>query len=175
MSIDFNLVESTIDLDSFNVDITYPILFFGTIIKNEYDNRRIQLNSEYNPVKFLHFNKDASNLYPFYGLLLEPTNEIKLLQNTIMQQEDNGDVSLLVYENILNQFDLSCKETYGWFDNGVYPIDFSNLKQICVDKFNDDKRILQHILGLDETVFDFQKFASLNLFVLTPFDPELIK
>lgn len=174
-SIDFNLVETAIDLDKFNTDITYPVLFFGTIIKNEYDNRRITLNDQYKPVKFLHLNKDTSSLFPLYGVILEPTPVIKSLQQTILQQEKNGDISLLVYENILNQFDLSCKETYGWFDAGIYPLDFNNLKQICTDSFNEDKRILQHILNLDDTIFDFQKFASLNLFILTPFDPELIK
>jgi hypothetical protein len=67
----------------------------------------------------------------------------------------------------LSQFSFSCKETYSFFDKGIYPIDFVNLKSICDDSFNNDKKIFQHILGLDDKVFDFQKFSSLKLFILT--------
>ena len=49
----------------------------------------------------------------------------------------------------------------------MYPIDFDNLKSICEDSFNEDKKIFQHLLNIDEKVFDFQKFASLRLFILT--------
>ena len=76
-------------------------------------------------------------------------------------------MNLAIYKNLLSQFGFDCKETYSFFSPGTYPVDFNNLKSVCTDEFNTDKKIFQHLLNLDENIFEFQKFSSLKLFILT--------
>jgi hypothetical protein len=149
----------------------YPILFFGCLIKNEYDNQRLELNKAYKPVSIIHqLNVDTDDVdivgVALKGIKLTPNENLKNVINLIQHQEKLN-MNLAVYENILNQYNLTCTETYGFYAPGLYPIDFKNLKSVCDDNFNVDNKIIQHILNLDEKVFDFQKFASLNLFILT--------
>lgn len=139
----------------------FPCLFLGFVIRNEYDNQRLNIDKKYFPIKFKH--KDIV----FYGVKLKPNANIENIINIILQQKKRNNAKLSVYENVLNQFSMSCKNTYRWFIDGIYPIDFDNLKNVCLDDFKDDKKIFQHMLCIDENKFDFQKFASLKLFIFT--------
>ena len=169
--IDIEYTSKQVDTTSFTDNPPRPVLFLGFVIKNEYDNLRIKLNEKYNPKKFIIFINDGkgtpSGMIPLYGIALTPNDNIKKLMQTLHSQEEQGVMNLEVYEKLISQFDLQCKETYGYFQQGVYPIDFTNLKSVCDDTFNSDKKIFQHLLDLDEKVFDFQRFASLKLFILT--------
>lgn len=167
--IDLKFIEQDPNPDNFSlIELSnYPVLFLGFNIKNEYDNRRIQLNKEFKPVNIVHplgANKDQG-VY-LKGLILKPNNTIKQLFSSIATQEKLT-INVVIYENLLNQYNLACKETYSYFAKGLYPVDFNNLKSICEDDFNTDKKIFQHLLNLDEKIFDFQKFSSLKLFMLT--------
>ena len=169
--IDIEHTFKPVDVTSFTDNPIRPVLFLGFVMKNEYDNLRIKLNEKYNPKKFITFITDSkgvpTGMIPFYGITLTPNNNIKKLMQTLKSQEKQGLMNLVVYENLISQFNLQCKETYGYYQQGVYPIDFTNLKSICDDTFNSDKKIFQHLLDIDEKVFDFQRFASLKLFILT--------
>ena len=166
--IDINLVNTPVQFENFTIlnSSKYPALFLGFIIKNSYDDNRINLNLDYSPLNVLHFNKSRTNCTPLKGILLKPNTNLQNLIKTISIQEKLK-LNLVVYENILSQYGLACKETYSYFEEGIYPIDFNNLKDICNDPFNNDKKIFQHLLQLDEKTFEFQKFSSLKLFVLT--------
>ena len=73
--IDISLINTTPNLNEFKtLPYSYPVLFLGLHIKNEYDNCRITLNQEYNPIKFLHFLKVEDNsvtCQPLYGIILK--------------------------------------------------------------------------------------------------------
>jgi hypothetical protein len=166
--IDIDLTSRPPNSDGFVVPNhdEYPILFLGFLIKNEYDNQRIEISKAFNPKNIFHLSKDRQTLTALRGIKLKPNSTVHGLIKSIQNQEKLG-ITLVTYQNLLSQFSFSCKETYNFFDKGIYPIDFVNLKSICDDSFNNDKKIFQHILGLDEKVFDFQKFSSLKLFILT--------
>lgn len=166
--IDFNLIDEPINIENFTVPVKeeYPMLVLGSIIRNEYDNQRIILNEEYHPLNILHYSKDKENVVLLKGVKLQANTIIKNLFSSILNQEKNN-INLITYQNLISQYNLACKETYALFFPGMYPIDFDNLKSICEDSFNEDKKIFQHLLNIDEKVFDFQKFASLRLFILT--------
>jgi hypothetical protein len=166
--IDIELVNNPVNTSNFDIIVTnqYPILFLGFMIKNEYDNKRIQLNEKYSPINLLHISKDKKTVVAMKGVKLTPNQNIKNILNAIKKQESLL-MNLITYENLLNQYNLFCKETYSYFSPGMYPVDFENLKSVCDDSFNQDKKIFQHLLGLEEKVFDFQKFSSLKLFILT--------
>ena len=163
ISVDFSTNPNYIILDK-NM---YPKLFLGFLIKNQYDNERLDLNPKYNPIKICHIDHKNQCMVGLFGIFLKPNKNVSKVIDTILSQEKTDNINLLVYNNILNQHNLSCKETYGYFKHGIYPIDFENLKNVCDESFNSDKKIFQHLLSLDEKVFDFQKFASLKLFILT--------
>ena len=167
--IDIETVNKPIEYSEYNFVSSlkeYPILFLGFVIKNQYDNLRVNIQEKYDPINLLHYSKDKQSITALKGIKLIPNNNIKKLYNSIKVQEQLT-MNLVTYENLLNHYGFACKETYGLFAPGMYPIDFINLKSICDNDFNGDKKIFQHLLGLDEKVFDFQKFSSLKLFILT--------
>jgi len=167
--IDIETVNKPIDYEQYNFVSNikeYPILFLGFVIKNQYDNLRVNLQESYNPINLLHFSKDKQSVTALKGIKLIPNSNVKKIYNAIKMQEQLV-MNLIVYENLLNQYGFACKETYGLYAPGMYPIDFYNLKSICDNDFNNDKKIFQHFLGLDDKIFDFQKFSSLKLFILT--------
>jgi hypothetical protein len=167
--IDIDLVNLQVNLKDWIMlpDNCYPVLFLGFIIENEYDNVRIQLNKKYTPVNIIHKLKNDVKLgMGLKGVILKPNDNVKKLMSLIKEQEKNK-INLVTYENLLNQFNFECKDTYKYFCAGMYPLDFNNLKSVCIDDFNTDKKIFQHLLNLDEKSFDFQKFSSLKLFILT--------
>jgi len=49
----------------------------------------------------------------------------------------------------------------------VYPIDFNKFRYLSQGEGSKDKKILQHMLNLDESKFDFQKFGSILSLILT--------
>lgn len=160
--IDINLTEEPVDVSNYTTLLKeqYPALFFGTIIKNEYDNKRVNFNKKYSPIQIIHKKKT------FKGVVLTANPKVKELFKVLKSQEKNK-LDLKTYENLLSQYNFSCKDTYALFEKNIYPIDFNNLKSVCVDSFKDDKKIFQHLLDIDENNFDFQKFTSLKLFILT--------
>lgn len=166
--IDIDLVNKNLDVSSYNIlsPTDYPILFLGFIIRNQYDDLRIEVNKKYNPINILHFSKDRNTFTALKGIKLTPNHNIKKLFSQIKSQEKLT-LNLVIYENMISQFGFACKDTYSLFAPGMYPLDFNNLKTVCDDNFNADKKIFQHLLNLDENIFEFQKFSSLKLFVLT--------
>lgn len=168
--IDIKFIEQDVSISSFTLldNSSYPILFLGFIIRNEYDNLRIKLNEKYVPISLIHRIKTPENDRGvcLKGIILKPNNTIKQLF-TALQSQENLMMNIVTYENLLSQYSLACKETYSHFTKGLYPIDFNNLKSVCDNDFNTDKKIFQHLLNLDEKSFDFQKFSSLKLFILT--------
>ena len=59
--INIDLVNMTVDIKNYSIATQdeYPMLFLGFVIKNQYDDERIQLSEKYNPVKFIHFSSEA--------------------------------------------------------------------------------------------------------------------
>ena len=170
MMIDVSLVESPVDGDAFSYPIPLqPSIFLGFIIKNEYDNKRLEINEKYNPKKFfrIYKNNNKSNMLPLYGICLELNDLGKNIVELISQQEKSYDINLVVYQNLLSEFNLTCNDCYAYFKSGIYPIDFNKFRYLTNDKISKDKKILQHMLNLNESKFDFQKFGSIISLIIT--------
>ena len=67
----------------------------------------------------------------------------------------------------LSEFNLTCNDCYAYFKSGIYPIDFNKFRCLTDDKISKDKKILQHMLNLNESKFDFQKFGSIIALIIT--------
>jgi hypothetical protein len=163
--IDVTLADKPVNISGY---IPYtckePSVFLGFIVRNEYDNRRLYFNPDLKPQKLLFgYN---STIVPMYGLLLPLRKEYNSLCEILKLQNEKQNLPLSTYINILSQFDLQAGDSYSDLMNGVYPIDFKYFDKITDSDLTNDKKILQHIIGIDESKFDFQKFASLKLFIL---------
>jgi hypothetical protein len=168
--IDTSLVEVPVSLDSFSYETPIqPSIFLGFIIKNEYDNQRLKINEDYQPKRFLRVYKinGESQLLPLYGFCLKLNGMGENIVNIISKQEQSFEINLTLYQNMLNEYNLSCNDCYAYFKSGVYPIDFNKFRILTDDKKSKDKKILQHMLNLNENKFDFQKFGSVLSLILT--------
>ncbi len=175
--IDISLTEQPVIIDSFNAfnHQELPCLFLGFAIKNEYDNQRLKIYEKYKPKKLLFvFEKEKKDprvaeefgVLPLYGLFMT-LNKIGLsLAKTLLNQEVVGNMNINIYETILEEHDMSCKDAYSYLNKRVYPIDFKHFKKITNNSIRDDNKILQHLLNLDEDKFDFQKFGAFKLLIL---------
>tara|TARA_R110000787_G_scaffold40970_2_gene101367 strand:+ start:1020 stop:1529 length:510 start_codon:yes stop_codon:yes gene_type:complete len=168
--IDVSLVESPVNGEGFSYETPLePSIFLGFIIKNEYDNKRLDINEKYNPKKFfrLYKSNSKSNMLPLYGVCLKPNELGEKIIRLVSDQEKSYDINLVVYQNLLSEFDITCNDCYAYFKSGIYPIDFKKFRDLTDDKISKDKKILQHMLNIDESKFDFQKFGSIMALIIT--------
>lgn len=175
--IDISLTEQPVNTDSFHAfnDQGLPCLFLGFAIKNEYDNQRLQICEKYGPKRLLFvFEKrdvhsktnNGFGVLPLYGLFLNLNETGNKLAKTLLNQEIIGNMNINIYETILHEYNMTCKDAYSYLNKRVYPVDFKHFKEITNDGIKDDDKILQHLLNLDEDKFDFQKFGSFKLLIL---------
>ena len=168
--IDISLIETPVSMDGFSYEIPLqPSIFLGFIIKNEYDNKRLKINDDYNPKRFIRIYKQngESKMLPLYGICIELNELGKNIANLINAQEKSYGINLVVYQNLLSEFNLTCNDCYAHFKNGIYPIDFNKFRYLAQDEISKDKKILQHMLNLNEGKFDFKKFGSIIPLILT--------
>jgi hypothetical protein len=61
--IDVSLVEAPVSIDEFIYETPIkPSIFLGFIIKNEYDNKRLDINKKFNPSKFIRMYKQRGKI-----------------------------------------------------------------------------------------------------------------
>lgn len=169
--IDITLIDEPVNLKEYKVEnVNGPTLFLGFVIKNEYDNIRLSISEKYNPKKIsLPYLKDKQvNILPLYGVFLKINEMARQLSTVLTRQERyENTLNLATYQNILQEYNLSCNDCYAFFHKNVYPVDNRYFDMLTDDQMGKDKRIFQHMLDLDENKFDFQKFGSLKLLILT--------
>ena len=169
--VNITLVEEPVNIDKFTeFGEKLPTLFLGFAIKNEYDHQRLEINEKYNPKKqvFL-FEKEEGEfrLLPLYGLFL-PLNGMGVkLANTLLDQDLNNKLNIKQYEAILTEYNLSCYNSYSYLNKRIYPVNLDSFSKLTNSPVSKDKKILQHLLNLDENTFDFQKFGSFKVLILT--------
>lgn len=168
-----SLIDQSVDTSKFTEFKTVlPTLFLGFAIKNEYDNQRLKINEDYEPTKqlFLFEREEGEfSLLPLYGIFLN-LNELgrKLASAILTSDLNNKDNRLPIktYEKILYEYKVSCFDSYSYLNKRIYPLDFKHLETLSDDYPAKDKKILQHLLNLEEDKFDFHKFGALKLLIL---------
>ena len=166
--IDISLVEIPVNLDDFETfHEERPCLFLGFAIKNEYDNQRLQINDKYKPSKqlFAFEKNDEFKVLPLYGLFVKLNTAAKKLATTLIEQEKR-EMNINTYSDILNQYNISCRDSYSYLNKNIYPVDFEHFADLTTNEIKDDSKILQHLLELDDNKFDFQKFGAFKLLIL---------
>jgi len=169
--IDIRLVDQPVDIDKFEAySGNLPTLFLGFAIKNEYDHARLSINKKYNPKKALIVHKkDADDYFilPLYGLFLELNKTGKELAATLENQQKKEQVDIVTYEQILDEYNMTCNDAYSYLNKHVFPVDFNAFTLLTDHPIINDKKILQHLLELEEDEFNFQRFGAFKLLILT--------
>ena len=169
--IDISLVDQEVNIEKYSeFKEKLPTLFLGFAIKNEYDNVRLKICDSFKPERQLFlFEKRKTNkfgLLPLYGLFLDLNDLGKKLANTLLEQDLNDKLTLQSYENILDEYNVSCHNSYSYLNKRIYPLDFKHFTELTDSNLKNDKKILQHMLQIDEDKFDFQQFGSFKLLIL---------
>jgi len=169
--IDIRLVDQPVDIDKFEAySGDLPTLFLGFAIKNEYDHARLSINKKYNPKKALIVHKrDAHDYFilPLYGLFLKLNKTGRGLANTLINQQKENTVDISTYEQILGEYNMTCNDAYSYLNKHIFPIDFNAFTHLTDNPIIDDKKILQHLLELNEDEFNFQRFGAFKLLIIT--------
>lgn len=131
--------------------LTDSKLFAGYIIRNQYDEQRIEIDRKFNPQRFLFSSNNLD--YYMYGLLQNSKHRfIEKIQNSNM-------TSLSDYNYALALEGLSCITCFLHFDPGLYPIDSSYLPRyfpaVNFSEFN-----------VKKNVPSFQKVSHIYFFAL---------
>ena len=148
-----------------------PCLFLGFAVKNEYDNRRLQITEKFKPTKNLYAFKKKSEsqvryeMLPLYGLFLDLNKDGLRIAKTLIDQ-DRKHMHLNLYEDILGEYNYSCIDSYSYLNKGIYPFDFEHFTKLTDNKIIKDGKILQHLLAIDEDKFNFQKFGAFKVLIL---------
>ena len=69
--IDIETVNKPIEYSEYNFVSSlkeYPILFLGFVIKNQYDNLRVNIQEKYDPINLLHYSKDKQSITALKGI-----------------------------------------------------------------------------------------------------------
>ena len=169
--LDTNLVNKVVDLKDYRVarPDELPCLFLGFLINNEYDNQRLKLNEEYNPIKMQYAYESEGRwlLCGLYGLFL-PLNKLgKEIHKRLLEQGKQQGMDLETYKDFISKYNLSCDNCEYVFNKRVFPVDFKHFKKLTDNEIVEDKKILQHLLSMDENEFAFEQFGAFKVIMLS--------
>ena len=133
--LDVNLADEPIDIDSFSYisDEEYPVALLGFQIKNLYDQKRLNINKDFNPTNIIHFIPGETVMPKFFrGIKLQLNSKFNYLVaklealGTLSTQE----IDKKFYVELLNEYNLSCNNCFAYLRKGIYPIDSEHLNLI---------------------------------------------
>lgn len=134
-----------------------PCLILGTKVKHQYDDRRLVFNSDDKIITTRVNNTVIRGI----ELPLNPQFDLLFSQLQIIS-DDN--LSAEFYEKLLNSFNLSCSECYGYRRAGVYPVNGDYVKQLSTVQTDTNTYYEQFFTNTADC--SWQGFSYLTLFIL---------
>lgn len=135
----------------FNDDHSF---FCGYIIKNNYDENRLQISRKLSPKRFTF--KTANNEFKLYGITSPAPYNHKLISTLTKQAPKN----IYEYNSLLTSNGLSCFSCFLYFSPELYPVDSAH-----ISKFFHDLNI-ESSFSIKKGVPAFQRVGHIYLFVL---------
>lgn len=167
--IDVDNATEPLVLEKFNIiqPSEYPYCLLGFQLKNSYDQERLLVKSKYKIKDVIHllptaittpacFRGMKLNIKPEFSVLINQIGKF----NTSLKSEDSF---LLDYKSLLNKYNLTCNDCWGYLKKGVYPIDGN-----CLNTLSDTKWTLEMLYNdaFVSNVPFFQSFSSFTIFIL---------
>lgn len=164
--LDINLVDEPLDIDSFSYlsDTDYPLFLLGFQLKNLYDQKRLIIKKEYNPVDVIHLVPGETVMPKFFrGIKINPLKKFDYLvkQLEALGGFNSEEINKDFYTEILNENNLSCNNCFAYLRKGIYPIDSEHLEYFTDSKFT---QVDLYTKLLDNT--EINNFQSLGYFVI---------
>lgn len=159
MLIDHNLAEVS-PVESYT-KVMCDSIFIGSIIRHQYDERRIHLNSfKQNEPQRLLFCSNNTNIQTYlYGYHLKPRGVDSFLLSKLKKYTALDTVS---YNNILQEFNYTFTESTPKLGCGIYPIDSVHIKKY-IPEYS-----YQAVIKFDEDLPNFQQFTNILMLALIP-------
>ena len=150
-TIHYSLAENPPRKNYTPIKLNNSKLFAGYIIKNEYDEQRIEISRKLKPTRFSFLTNSGD--YKLYGLIKDSdASFLTYLQNKRFN-------NVMEYSSYLTLQGMSCLTCFLHFAPGLYPIDSSYMgnyfPEINFENLNKKKNIS-----------DFQKVAHIYFFAL---------
>jgi len=139
----FNVEEhiKPLDIKDFEgiVDMPSNSLFYGTILKSNFDLDKCTINNKFKSKKVFAVLKvkKGFNIIYLYGSFLKVKPEYAELLNSLnlFSQIPASKHTLKNYFKMLKVYNLSCDESYLYFNKDIYPID-SSFSNTLFDNFS---------------------------------------
>jgi len=166
--LDVNLSEQPLDVEEFSYlsDSDYPLCMLGFQIKNLYDQKRLTINKNFNPINIIHFVPNEP-LEPKFFRGIKITLKDKFLpllrQLDILGTNNNIKINKNFYDNLLNEYNLKCDNCYAFLNRGIYPINSEFLNNLTNLKINTDD-LYSKVLNIEN---GFQSYGYFSIYILS--------
>lgn len=142
-----------------------PLLFIGYVIKNEFDYNALKCHE--NAIELGHLCGIDGRIEPIFlrGMSLKPSKVMEhIIKRVCKLHTIDTNKIFNKYIKILNSYNLTCNNSYGYLMDGLYPIDIVHLQQM-EDNNNTYQEYVDKILIKDDIPWYFQ--PELKIFILT--------
>ena len=164
ITLTFNDTERPAHLEKFE-KITYPTFFFGFIIRNLYDQKRLKIKQEFSPKYLVHkYGSKKDEILFLYGLTSKVPSD---LVSNIYPLQNNPNVNHEQYEAILNRMDVECSDCYLFLNKNLYPINTFYAHRFFTKQNFKNLSTYADILDRDPELPLHHTIASFQLFLLT--------
>ena len=167
MPISIDLCETLVTEDLYKDKSSFldsnSFLFYGFKIKNKYDENRLKICSNLNPIRFKHTinsptgEKDISY---YYGVKLKGNKLFDKLCKSLVPASVNIDNFLTLdnYRRFFSEYNIETSQNYLYYSIGIYPFnDINDLHNGILDP---------HLFYLDESIPWYQRMASVKPFII---------
>jgi len=133
-------VNIPLDIENFSLldNSISDSLFYGIVLRNEFDIDRVTINKKYSPCRFYTIAKhnDGFEILYFYGSFIKVIPEYKELITNLNTFSDIRNHNIISYQKILSLYGVNCENTFRYFSNGIYPIDSDYREKLFSTKNN---------------------------------------
>jgi hypothetical protein len=166
MILTFNDTETPANLEKFE-KIKYPTFFFGFIIRNKYDEKRLKIKKEFHPKYIVHkYGNYPDEMLFLYGLTTLVKKEMMPQIYPIM---NNPDMNREQYEAVLNPIEVECNNCYLFLNKNLYPIDSFYTHRFFTKNNFKNISTYSEILDRNPELPLHHTIASFQLFLLTAY------
>lgn len=166
MTLTFNDTERPAHLEKFE-KVTYPTFFFGFMIRNLYDQKRLKIKEQFNPKYLVHkYGTKQDEIMFLYGLTSKVPNDIL---PDIYPLQNNPNVNHEQYEAILNRMDLECSDCYLFLNKNLYPVNTFYAHRFFTKQNFKNLSTYADILDRNPELPLHHTIAAFQLFLLTDY------
>ena len=159
--IDTDLADVDVDPTGYQQVTNRPAVYYGALIKHEYDNQRVVTN---NGIKIRHKTRDINSSKIVERFIKGVPIEQPLLLHRLLKEFKNENPRCArfqkTFHSLVEKYKLSCNDGLGYINHGMLLIDGAHINAVT------DVPI-RNVLKLDLDAKNwFEGFANLHIFIM---------